>query len=176
MTEILEGSGEVLNPQPVQNSPAPAAPSSEGSEGRLFKQSEVNDIVKRAKNDAVDTYRRLSVEQPEYLQKKYGDVASQAFHGTTSSPVSVQQGPLTQDDVKRMAAEEFQPHGMSTGIVSNGRLRKRKPKGLPRSSSQSSLQERKSTPILTASSVMLSLAGSPKQYRLQHGLWITRLM
>lgn len=49
---------EVLQPQPDE---------------RVFKQSEVNEIVKRAKNEAVNSYRRINAEQPDYAQQKYGD-------------------------------------------------------------------------------------------------------
>ena len=84
-------------PQGTQAHTAPA----EAPE-RTFRQSELNDIVKRAKVDAVDHYKRLQTEQPAYFQQKYGDTAKTDFP-SQSQPVSVQE-----HDVRRLAAEEAQ--------------------------------------------------------------------
>ena len=70
---------------------------------RVFKQSEVNDIVKRAKHGAVEDYRRLSSEQPDYAARKYGDVSQQ--HPSNSQ---VSQSTLPETDIRRVAAEEAQ--------------------------------------------------------------------
>lgn len=40
---------------------------------RTFKQADVNEIVKRAKASAVDDFRRLQSEQPDYARQKYGE-------------------------------------------------------------------------------------------------------
>ncbi len=127
MTDALEGSSlQVSNqgssPAPVESQPAPAAVSApaptarQESDGRVFRQPEVDDIVKRAKHEAVERYRRLSVEQPEYARQKYGDVAPPAqsapYQGSQQSNQSTYGlSQLSQDDVRRMAAEEFQRLG-----------------------------------------------------------------
>lgn len=71
MTDMANGlaNADILNIPP--GDPIQAQP-----DERVFKQSEVNEIVKRAKNDAVETYRRIQTEQPQYAQQKYGDAPS----------------------------------------------------------------------------------------------------
>lgn len=71
---------------------------------RIFKQSEVNDIVKRAKSEAVERDRRLRVEQPEYAQAKYGDVA----HTQNSAQTPYQQTQNSPEDIRKIVAEETQ--------------------------------------------------------------------
>jgi hypothetical protein len=102
MTEMVNGMSQSQDTSsaPVQSSPAPAesAPSSQPArEERVFRQSEVDNIVKRAKNDAVDTYRRMSVEQPQYVQQKYGE-----------APVHQPATNFHSEDVRKIAAEEVQ--------------------------------------------------------------------
>lgn len=87
--------------QDVQDSVS--APS---SDERVFKQADVNEIVKKAKQQAVDQYKRLHVTQPEYAQQKYGD----------NSLLSNQQNNYqqqysvdnSQPDIRKIAAEEAQ--------------------------------------------------------------------
>lgn len=70
-----------------------SAPTETQSE-RTFRQSEVNDLVKRVKHDAVEDYRRLQDKQPQYAEQKYSGQPT-AQH-------------LSESEVKRMAAEEIQ--------------------------------------------------------------------
>ncbi len=49
--------------------PAQSAPATTHEE-RVFRQSDVNDIVKKAKYGAVEDYKRLQSEQPQYVQQK----------------------------------------------------------------------------------------------------------
>ena len=79
-------------------SPAQVAPVSQ-TEERVFKQSEVNDIVKRAKYGAVEDYRKLQSEQPQYVQQKYGE---QSPHNQSAQNFS------QESDIRRLAAEEAQ--------------------------------------------------------------------
>jgi hypothetical protein len=80
------------------NESQPVTPSVEESapqrEERLFKQSEVNDIVKKAKLDA----QRVASERPDYVQQK-----SQAHDSEHRYQAPTQYG---QDDVRKIAAEE----------------------------------------------------------------------
>lgn len=78
--------------QPVVNQTETSSQTGE----RTFKQSEVDNIVKRVKNEAVDTYRRLQNEQPQYVEQKY-----------SSTP---QENRMTFDDTRyrKIAAEEAQ--------------------------------------------------------------------
>jgi hypothetical protein len=73
----------------------------QASDERVFKQSEVNEIVKRAKVDAEERVKRIYSEQPDYAARKYGDTS---FHDT-SRP---QQSSLTEDQARKIAAEEAQ--------------------------------------------------------------------
>jgi hypothetical protein len=45
-------------------------------EERTFRQSEVNEIVKKAKYGAVEDFRRLQNEQPQYAREKFGEPPS----------------------------------------------------------------------------------------------------
>lgn len=84
--------------QPAQSAPVQAP------DERTFRQTEVNDIVKRAKLGAVDDYKRLQSDQPAYFQQKYGNVDDGRVLSTPQqSPVSA-----SEHDIRRMAAEEAQ--------------------------------------------------------------------
>ena len=75
MTEMAQGisqSPDTSNSIPT-NSQGSNTPTSEPREERTFRQSEVTDIVKRERQEAVDRYRRIQTEQPEYFAQKYGD-------------------------------------------------------------------------------------------------------
>lgn len=102
---MTEGTGEVSqnqstpSSQPVISStPAPNTPSA--AEERSFRQSEVNEIVKRAKNDAIETYKRVQTEQPNYAQQKYGDANEQQPYQSQSSSGD--------ERFRKIAAEEAQ--------------------------------------------------------------------
>jgi len=88
MGQVQEAPALTPVSQPAQEAPA-AKP-----EERIFRQSEVNDIVKRAKYGAVEDYKRLQSEQPAYASHKHGGEVSQAS--------------LQEDDIRRMAGEEAQ--------------------------------------------------------------------
>lgn len=77
----------------AQSAPVPQ------TEERVFKQSEVNEIVKRAKYGAVEDYRKLQSEQPNYVQQKYGE---QNSHNQATQAFS------NENDIRRLAAEEAQ--------------------------------------------------------------------
>lgn len=74
---------------PAQSQTAPV----QSSDERVFRQSEVNDIVKKAKYGAVEDFKRMSSEQPDYASRKYGE----------SGPISSSQ-PNTQS--QSMAPDE----------------------------------------------------------------------
>ena len=104
---LMESSNGMSQGQDTISSPGTeAAAPSTGQEStpqeRSFRQSEVNDIVKKAKHSAVEDYRRLSSEQPQYAQQKYGD---SPYRQQPQQPV---QANLPETDVRRMAAEEAQ--------------------------------------------------------------------
>jgi hypothetical protein len=104
MTEMANGIGQDSGSSIAQNvnsnpSIAQDAPQT-AMEERSFRQSEVNDIVKRAKNDAVETYKRLHAEQPQYAQQKYGDSNSQPNVNNSNSD----------DNYRKIAAEEAKRH------------------------------------------------------------------
>lgn len=80
-------------PQSSGNEPVPARTQEE----RVFRQNEVNEIVKRAKYEAVEGYKRINAEQPQYAQQKYGE-AQVAPHTNNGSEA----------EIRRLAAEEAQ--------------------------------------------------------------------
>jgi hypothetical protein len=102
MTDMLNGMSQGQDTSvssPVTSTSTPVSQPAQ-TEEKSFKQSEVNDIVKRVKNDAVESYKRMQVEQPQYLQQKHPDAVTQPSSWATNT--------LSQDDVRRMAAEEAQ--------------------------------------------------------------------
>lgn len=84
-----------------QSAPAPSQAPAPSSEEKIFRQSEVNSLVGREKARAVEEYKRLQTEQPQYAQQKYGE-SGQPQTPNTQSPSHSEQ------DVRRMAAEEAQ--------------------------------------------------------------------
>ncbi len=115
MTEMVNGEGQGSNfgGTPV-NSPQSSAPSQAQPESeRSFKQSEVNDLVGRAKSEAVERYKRetsitshsqpAQTHQPSPYQGQPQN--GQGYGGGQNQP---QTQPLSSDDVRRMAAEETQ--------------------------------------------------------------------
>lgn len=89
ISQPISGTQTQSNTSPVQ------AP-----EERTFRQSEVNDIVKKAKYGAVEDYKRLQTEQPQYISQKNGDFGKQDYQ-----PQNVG---LPENEVRRLAAEEVQ--------------------------------------------------------------------
>ncbi len=81
---------------PAPSAPAPQAPA---SEERTFRQSEVSNLVSRAKAEAVESYRRQQTEQPQYVAQKYGDQRHDA-----------QNQPSSDDRIRQVAAEEAKRH------------------------------------------------------------------
>lgn len=108
MTEVVNGASpnqDVGSSAPVQTSSpssAQSAPSPTGGDERTFRQSDVNEIVKKAKNEAVDSYRRLQQDQPAYFQQKYGEAAPQREPSQTANTIP------GETDYRRIAAEEAQ--------------------------------------------------------------------
>lgn len=94
--------GTMATPAPI---PAPERVPESVTE-RTFKQHEVNDIVKRAKYGAVEDFKRLQVEQPQYAREKYGlqpDAAKPDLGSSQSAAYMPQES-----EVRRLAAEEAQ--------------------------------------------------------------------
>lgn len=110
MTDMVTGMSQSSDPAP-SSQPAVNAPASESVQvsqpaERTFKQADVNDIVKRAKQDAIDTYRRMEKERPDYVQQKYGD---SGFSMNQTQPVNQpQQSMPNESDYRKIAAEEAQ--------------------------------------------------------------------
>lgn len=90
---------------PSQAAVAPSQAPQTTSEEKVFRQSEVNNLVGREKARAVEEYKRLQTEQPQYAQQKYGDAGQQP-----ASP-HVQAAPQNSEaEMRRLAAEEAQKH------------------------------------------------------------------
>lgn len=94
-----QGLGQGLEQsEPVANSQAQIAPATESiTNERLFKQSELNEIVKKVKHAAVEDYKRLSTQQPEYASQKYSEPSRNASDQRSH-----------ESEIRRLAAEEAQ--------------------------------------------------------------------
>lgn len=71
--------------------------SAQQTQERLFKQADVNEIVGRAKHEAVESFKRQQSQQQQYAQ--------QAPQSQAQSSKS-----LSEDDVKRLTGEELHRH------------------------------------------------------------------
>lgn len=83
----VQGSVSESGSVPQQSQPA------ERPQERTFRQNEVDSIVKRAKSDALESYKRMAQEQPEYLAQKMQDAPRDSSG-------------LSHDEIRRIAAEE----------------------------------------------------------------------
>lgn len=109
MTEMVNGmsqSQDTSSSQPVQTASTPAYQPAETQE-RTFRQSEVTDIVKRTKQEALESFKRMQSEQPQYLQQKMGNVSDQ---NQQQQPYQNANNNMLSDEqrVRKMAAEEAQ--------------------------------------------------------------------
>lgn len=93
MSQGQDTSAPVSSPAPAQSAPV-------AQEERTFRQSEVSNLVSRAKNEAVEAYRRQQQEQPQYVAQKYGD-------SQTNQPSQNYNG---DDRIRQVAAEEAKRH------------------------------------------------------------------
>jgi len=107
MTEMDNGvqSSSNFAPAPV-NSPS-QAPSAPTESERTFRQSEVNDLVGRAKSEAIDRYKRESSMASHNSSQQQQQTYQQPYQPQYQAPQPQQQG-VSQDDVRRLAAEEAQ--------------------------------------------------------------------
>lgn len=109
MTEMANGiepSQGTPSSQPVQSQPTSQVQNnSSPSDERTFKQTEVNDIVKRVKHEAAESFKRMQSEQPQYLHQKMGDSNEQYQRPNTQN---VNNAYSDETNIRRMAAEEAQ--------------------------------------------------------------------
>jgi hypothetical protein len=104
MTEMAQGMSQ--SPDNSSNTPASSSTASTpqssipSNDERTFRQSEVTDIVKRERNEAVDRYRRLQAEQPDYVAQKYGDAGRHQQPQTNMG--------VDENRYRQIAAEEAQ--------------------------------------------------------------------
>lgn len=98
MAQGMSQSPDTTPSIPVSESAPQSAPTE-----RTFRQSEVTDIVKRERNEAVEKYRRLQSEQPQYVAQKYGDVSPQSQQAPVNTGNS-----FNESQFRQMAAEEAQ--------------------------------------------------------------------
>lgn len=108
MVNGMSQSSDISSSQTVTSSStsqaAPEAPAPV-SEERTFRQSEVNDIVKRAKHGAVEDFKRMSTERPDYVQQKYGETAHAQ---TNQNQLAGNNNAPSEEGYRRIAAEEAQ--------------------------------------------------------------------
>ena len=76
----------------------------QSSDERTFRQSEVNDIVKRVKLEAKEDFTRLKSEQPTYFEQKYGTTQALS-QPQQSQPYNAN---VSENEIRRLASEEVQ--------------------------------------------------------------------
>ena len=97
MNEMVTGSDQGLGTSVSSPVAVPASTSVEAvPQEKLFKQSEVNDLVGRAKQEAIDRYKR---------ETSYASHQSPAQQSAMQQPLHAS---MNSDDFRRMAAEEAQ--------------------------------------------------------------------
>lgn len=112
MTEM--GNGEVQSssnfaPAPVSTPSSTSAPAAPAESERTFRQSEVNDLVGRAKAEAIERYKRdTSVASHNYQPQQQPAGYQQPYQPQYQTPQQQPQQPRSDDDVRRLAAEEAQ--------------------------------------------------------------------
>ena len=107
MTDMDNGvqSSSNFAPAPV-SSPSQAQSAPTESE-RTFRQSEVNDLVGRAKSEAVERYKReSSLASHNSAQSAQAQTYQPAYQPQYQAPQAQQN--ISQDEVRRLAAEEAQ--------------------------------------------------------------------
>lgn len=88
--------GDNLVQSAEQSAPVNAPVESTPTE-RVFRQSEVNELIKKVKHEEGLKRERLYAEQPQYAEQKYGQQQS-----------TQQSHSLPESDIRRLAAEEAQ--------------------------------------------------------------------
>jgi len=108
MTEMVQGEGAGSNfaPAPVTTSPAPSSDSTE----RTFKQSEVNDLIGRAKSEAIERFKRessvASHTNPPQQQQYAPPAQQQPTHTPPQQPLPY--NGMSEQEYRRIASEEAQ--------------------------------------------------------------------
>ena len=80
----------------------------ETKEERSFRQSEVNEMIGKAKHEAVERDRRLRVEQPKYAEAKYSDAPVQTVQPQNQPHQQSAYNDPSESNVRRIASEEAQ--------------------------------------------------------------------
>lgn len=99
-SQDTSSTGLTSSAPPAQSQAAPV----QSSDERVFRQSEVNDIVKKAKYGAVEDYKRVATEQPDYASRKYGE-SGNSFPQQPTQPQSIAPDEGT---YRKIAAQEAQ--------------------------------------------------------------------
>jgi hypothetical protein len=105
MTEAqgMSQSQDTSSPPVVSSQSAPVSQNTAPQEEKSFRQSEVNALVGREKARAVEDYKRLQTEQPNYVQQKSNEAVE--HHRSQQPQVS-----NSEQEMRRFAAEEAQRH------------------------------------------------------------------
>lgn len=106
---IVEGqSSSNFAGQPVTPSSAP--PQSAPVEERAFRQSEVNDLIGRAKHEAVERYKRDNsmASRENYQQQPQQNTYQQSQYVPPQPPQQSQYQGMSEQEFRRIAAEEAQ--------------------------------------------------------------------
>ena len=111
MTEMVNGEGQGSSnfaSVPVSTPAAPTQSASVEAE-RTFKQSEVNDLVGRAKSEAIERYKReSSMASHNYQPQQQQYNPSQNPQGNMQQPYQPHSQAESEERIRRMAAEETQ--------------------------------------------------------------------
>lgn len=114
MTEMVNGEGQSFQNSSAQvpvNTPS-STPSQAPSDERVFKQSEVNDLIGRAKQEAIERYKReTSMSSHQYQQnvqgqQQYGNQPNYAYNQPHQA--QPQYNGMSEGEYRKLAAEEAQ--------------------------------------------------------------------
>jgi hypothetical protein len=109
MTEVVQGDGQNLsNFAPAAPSPAPQVqtPAPASADERTFRQSEVNDLVGRAKAEAIERYKRdTSMSSHQTYQTPPSHAPAAPITHAYAPPANAA---LSESQVRQLAAEESQ--------------------------------------------------------------------
>jgi hypothetical protein len=91
---------------------------------RVFRQSEVNEIIKKAKYGAVEDFKRLSSQQPNYVQEKHSD-SSLKYPDLSEDRLSKMVEEAASKHIERVREDAFYEHqkNMAQKIVQDFRLK-----------------------------------------------------
>lgn len=117
MTDVING----MSQNSESSAPVVVEAHAPQDNERVFKQSEVNEIIKKAKFGAVEDFKRLHTQQPNYAAEKYGDSSPKHDDGIASDKLQkmIDEAAARHVDKIREEAVLSHQHDQAQRIVQN---------------------------------------------------------